>query len=210
MTADDVRRFTAAAEGGCTVAAFNLAVAYEEGARGLPQSFTLAAKWFLKSAEGGNTQGQRAAGDYYTSGRGGLPLNSATAAVWYRKAALQGDADAQAALGSSYFGGLGVAPDWKLAEEWLTKAAAQGHKEAKTALWIIAETPDCFNVQASEGFASARADLAARATESLNLRSASFTAVVTAVLSGTHSGPKSFSRQVPLRVTPTPPRCWPI
>jgi hypothetical protein len=46
----------------------------------------------------------------------------------------KGDAQAQYNLGQCYFSGWGVAKDWKQAETWLRKSAAQGHEWAKVLL----------------------------------------------------------------------------
>ena len=140
-----VKRTTAAAEQGCPDAAVLLAGNYEKGSGGLPQSWGLAAKWFLKSAEGGNAEGQREIARYYADGRGGLATNDVTAAMWFRKAALQGDTHAQLSLGGLYFTGVGVEKDVKLAEEWLSKAAAQGSETAQIFLRGIARNPTGFD-----------------------------------------------------------------
>ena len=57
-----------------------------------------------------------------------------------RKAAEQGDAQAQYELGQSYFTGWEKTQDYAKAAEWLGKAAAQGHTEAKDLLIKAKET----------------------------------------------------------------------
>jgi cell division septation protein DedD len=55
---------------------------------------------------------------------------TAAVAEW-RQPAIDGDADAQFNLGQAYKLGRGVPLDLKLAEDWLRKAALQGHKQAE-------------------------------------------------------------------------------
>jgi len=59
------------------------------------------------------------------------------AAEKLRKAAEQGDTEAQFKLGNSYFTGQGEIQDYAKAAEWFSKAAAQGHGEAKDFLTKI-------------------------------------------------------------------------
>lgn len=53
--------------------------------------------------------------------------------------AQKGDAQAQYAVGYLYYNGLGVSRDFKLAQSWFQKAAAQGNAKAKKALSMIEE-----------------------------------------------------------------------
>lgn len=50
-----------------------------------------------------------------------------------------GNADAEYAIGYMYFYGKGILEDNTLAEYWMEKAAAQGHKQAQQALELIKE-----------------------------------------------------------------------
>ena len=50
---------------------------------------------------------------------------------YFEKSANKGDADAQHRLGHLYNDGKGVSQNLKKAQEWLVKAAAQGHKNAQ-------------------------------------------------------------------------------
>ncbi len=58
--------------------------------------------------------------------------------VWLDKAK-EGDAEAQTYVGEIYEKGLGLTPDYGLAHEWYTRAAASGHTRAKINLGNIYE-----------------------------------------------------------------------
>ena len=58
----------------------------------------------------------------------------ASAAQWYKEAADNGKSDAQYILGLFYSHGAGVPKDTAKAAEYFTKAAEQGHKDAKSQL----------------------------------------------------------------------------
>lgn len=65
----------------------------------------------------------------------GVRRNSHLALKWMRDAAERGNTDAQLAVGRFYLLGLEeMGADPAEAESWLTMAAANGHKEAKTLL----------------------------------------------------------------------------
>lgn len=55
----------------------------------------------------------------------------------YRMAAELGNTDAQSSLGSCYYEGQGVPQDYGEAVNWYSKAAEQGHEEAKRALELL-------------------------------------------------------------------------
>jgi hypothetical protein len=58
----------------------------------------------------------------------------AEAVKYYRMAAEQGDADGEYGLGKQYSSGEGVKADPKQAYEWISRAAAKGHKSAISGL----------------------------------------------------------------------------
>ena len=68
--------------------------------------------------------------------------NARQAAEWYRKAAEQGYAEAQYQLGIMYYKGRGVPQDYREAYAWVGLAAAQGYRNANSALAQIAEKLD--------------------------------------------------------------------
>ena len=80
-----------------------LGLLYEAG-RGVPQSFSEAAKWYRLAAEQGHLNGQFQLGSLHERGLGVLkdPLE---AYKWYRLAALQGLADAYHKIGTMFVDG---------------------------------------------------------------------------------------------------------
>ena len=75
-------------------------------ARGVPQDYAEAVKWYRLAADQGYASAQSNLGIMYDEGRG-VPQDYAEAVKWYRLAADQGDADAQINLGSMYANGQG-------------------------------------------------------------------------------------------------------
>lgn len=78
----------------------------------------------------------------------------------------KGDAQAQYNLGQCYFSGWGVEKDWKLAEVWLRRSAAQGHEWAKVLLAYTidglgkhAEAAKLYQWAAGKGIATAQVRL---------------------------------------------------
>lgn len=128
-SAEAVRSYRKAADGGVAKAQYALGVMYQQG-WGVGQDPTEAAQWFRKAADQGNALAQNDLGVLYQYGRG--VLQDATVAVqWYRKAADQGDALAQRNLGAMYFRGLGTGQDYAQAATWYQKAADHGDLEAQ-------------------------------------------------------------------------------
>lgn len=128
-SAEAVRSYRKAADGGVAKAQYALGVMYQQG-WGVGQDPAEAAQWFRKAADQGNALAQNDLGVLYQYGRG--VMQDATVAVqWYRKAADQGDALAQRNLGTMYFRGLGTGQDYAQAATWYQKAADHGDMEAK-------------------------------------------------------------------------------
>ena len=65
----------------------------------------------------------------YRNGEGTIK-DDAKAATCFHRAALLGNANAQYNLGRCYYHGLGVPQDSEQARFWVSKAAAQQHKNA--------------------------------------------------------------------------------
>jgi TPR repeat protein len=75
----------------------------------------------------------------------GVDKDVAQAARWYYKAAIQGDADAQFSLAVIYLSGSTVSPSKSEAIDWLTRAAAQGHRYARCVhRYVHGENRDTF------------------------------------------------------------------
>lgn len=121
-----------AADQGDAQAQSNLAQKYLRG-RGVAQSDEEAKRWFLKAADQGDIDAQYSLGDMCHQGRG-VAQSVEEALRWWRKAADQGDAQAQYNLGVMSHIGQGLQIDFLTSQQYLTLAAAQGHKRAKAFL----------------------------------------------------------------------------
>ena len=111
---------------------------YQRGSRyaegdGVPQNYSLAAKYYRAAAEKGLAAAQYDLGYLYEQGRG-VERDLKQAAIWYRKAALQGDPEAQNNLGVLYATGQGVRHHDAEAVRWYRLAAAQNDPEATSNL----------------------------------------------------------------------------
>lgn len=98
-------------------------------AKGVPQDYTEAAKWFHRAAEQGHIWAHGLLGGMYYMGRG-VPQNYAKAVHHARLAVEWGDPTAQATLGAAYYFGHGVTRDRKEAYVLCSMAATYGTKEA--------------------------------------------------------------------------------
>lgn len=132
IAADPARGFASlqkAAEAGYPPAAFDLGEAYRIG-NGVAVDAAEATRWYRLAA----TRGHAAAQFFLALG---LAQESqfAESAEWLGRAAEQGHPDAQYMMGLFLAEGLGGgAPDPDKAVEWYRKAAAQGQRDAITAL----------------------------------------------------------------------------
>jgi TPR repeat protein len=122
--------FRAKAESGDAQAQSDLGKAYAKG-EGVKQSYTEAAKWYLKAAEQGNPSAQNALGELYEAGQGVGKNNYDEAAKWYRRASDQGFASAQYNLAALYVMGNGVPRSNADAAKWYIQAAEGGNKLAQ-------------------------------------------------------------------------------
>ena len=123
-----LKLFVAAAVAGNSKAAVQTGWQYEL-AKGVPQNFSEAAKWYRKGAEQGNSRGQKNLGALYEAGKG-VTEDWIVAAKWYQKSAEQGNAEGQAALARAYMFGMGIPQSRRDAIYWDQKAAAQGDEES--------------------------------------------------------------------------------
>lgn len=117
------------AASGHAAAQFNLGLMYTLG-KGVPQDYSVAAKWSRKAAEQGHAKAQSNLGFLYYQGYG-VPRDYSKAIKWYRKAAEQGYAAAQFSLGTFYLKGVGLPQNYYKAMEWYGKAADQGYASAQ-------------------------------------------------------------------------------
>ena len=98
------------------------------------EEYKEALTWLLKAAEQNNAKAIFALGECYYYGSG-VTQDFTKAAQYYMQAATLGDASAQYSLGYCFQHGQGVPfADLKKAKEWYTKAAEQGHSDAKSAI----------------------------------------------------------------------------
>jgi TPR repeat protein len=102
---------------------------------GVPKNLSTAAHWYRKAAERGDMRAQYFLGVLLHEGTG-VVKNIAEAYEWYGKSAEQGFGRAQFTVGSRYFLS-GLPGDAVKAEEWLLRAAGQGHIDAQVGLGIM-------------------------------------------------------------------------
>ncbi len=119
-----------AAEGNVDDAWPLLAERYEQGL-GVKRNDKEAAVWYRKAAENGSRSSQYNLGEMFMRGRG-VEKSEEEAAQWFSKAAQLDHPGAEYQLGMMYIRGRGGIPkDEGVGLQWLEKAAAQGHEEAK-------------------------------------------------------------------------------
>ena len=115
-----------------------LGTMYRDG-KGVPQDHSKAAKWYKKAADQGTPFGQFELGSMLLQGDG-VPQNTSEAVVYFRKGAELGQSACQSLLGAMYEKGIGgLSQDYRAAEKWYRKAAAQGNQVAKDNLHRMAE-----------------------------------------------------------------------
>jgi len=144
-----------AAEQGLTKAEYKYAALLESNAVKNKTSLSEAASWYKKSATQGYPEAMLKLSSFYFLGKG-IEKNTYQALSWVRKAeekatpkatvfhqqvmseitklANRGDLQAQYMLATAYQNGQGVPKDLNTAQNWLTKAAQQGHAEAQYTL----------------------------------------------------------------------------
>lgn len=121
------------AESGDMDAQYIIGIAHMNGV-GMPTDYPQALQWFQKAAKQGYAPAQFYSGFLYEFGAKGIQKNEKQAFYWYQKAAKQGIIMAQFRLGLMYQTGKGTKVDKQQANNWLSKAAIQGHDRAVQAL----------------------------------------------------------------------------
>lgn len=106
-------------------------VAESPEAEQFEMALAMVVQQFESAAEAGDINAQLLMGFFSYMGIFGVEEDNEAALKWFHAAAAQNSADAQYALGCIYEDGEIVPQDLKLAEEWYSKAAAQGMEEAK-------------------------------------------------------------------------------
>jgi len=128
VTPTETSQLQANAEAGDASAQLALGRAYQDG-KGVPQDYTLAAKWYQKAAEQGNAVAQNNLGIMYRTGSG-VEKNKEEAVKWYGLASRQKNASAMFNLGTAYYNGDGVEVDDVTAYAWFLLAEEAGSKAA--------------------------------------------------------------------------------
>jgi hypothetical protein len=101
---------------------------------GVEQNDKLAGNYYLQAAEEGLAKDQYLVGTMYRWGRYGVEIDLPKMLEWYQRAAQQGYAPAQYTLGQFLSTGEFILKDEMLAFQWLSLAAVNGSKSAKSAL----------------------------------------------------------------------------
>lgn len=129
---DDVEALKHKAEQGDVQAQYNLGMLCEQG-KGVPKSYTEAAKWLKKASDKGFVQAQLRLAYYYEVGAF-TDMSYVEAAKYYTLAAQQGNAQAMNSLGRYYMDGLGVKKDLNKAKDLFEGALKGGNREAENNL----------------------------------------------------------------------------
>jgi hypothetical protein len=138
-------------------------------AKGVPQDYAEALKWFQLAAEQGWGRSQGNLGYMYINGQG-VPQDYAEALKWFQLAAEQGLAQAQGNLGLMYHDGNGVPQNFAEAAKWFRMAADQGLAPAQYRLGLLydqgqgvpqdnAEAAKWYGMAADQDFAEAQLNL---------------------------------------------------
>jgi uncharacterized protein len=131
-----VRLLEPLAQAGNALAQLRLGTLYYHG-HGVRESDAWALHWFQRAAGQGLAEAQYQLGNMHAyglapAGEGEDPQR--LAARWYFEAARQGHAPAQYSLGILFLTGSGVVQSVAQARQWMERAAAQGHGDAKAYL----------------------------------------------------------------------------
>lgn len=101
---------------------------------GVAQDGKKAYEWLTKAAEQNSSSGQYWLSNMFYDGKY-IKQDEQKAFYWCEKAAEQGNLNAEFMLGSLYYNqGIGTKQDYKIANEWLAKAAEQDYPPALTNL----------------------------------------------------------------------------
>ena len=144
----EISQLQAKAQAGDSTAQLTLGKAYEDG-NGVPQSETLALKWYRAAAEQGNATAQNDVGLMFRFGRG-VEQDKMEAVQWYRKAAKQENPNALFNLGTSYYNGDAVGIDDVAAYAWFLLAQNFGSQPAADAAKRMKEEAGTLQSEALE------------------------------------------------------------
>ncbi len=131
-----IAQYKQAARNGHALAAFSLAIMYDEGT-GVEKNASEAYDWYLRAADLGNMRAQYNLGYMFKTGSGVVKQDPEKAIKWFTLAAEQGSSRAQNYLGLMYKYGEGTDVNLKVAAQWFSKAAEKGHMFAQNNLgWL--------------------------------------------------------------------------
>lgn len=133
ITAADVKKIIAHAEGGDALGQLGLGLLYLRG-EGVSQDTKEAAKWIQLAADQGNADGQLMLGTMFFEGIG-FQKDYVRATALFRLSAEQGNAKAQHNYAANLRNGHGVEKDLSAAVTWFRKAADQDIVESQIVLW---------------------------------------------------------------------------
>ena len=119
---DAARQYSAADQGGCTLASNNLGLLYQQG-NGVPQDYAEAARLYGKSAKAGNPRAFFNLGNLYLQGLGVTQDNQQAVNLYFR-AGEAGYAEGYANLGAVY--ARTTPPNYPEAAKWVQKAVQGG------------------------------------------------------------------------------------
>lgn len=138
VSATEIRSLQAAATGGDTEAAYQLALVYQSG-QGVPVDQRKAQQLLERAAKSGHAYAQYALALLYR--QLGEPTYIQPSVQWQQKAAQQGHVEAMYGLGLLYANGQHVRKDQRIARHWLQQAAQRNHAMARFALQDLAAAP---------------------------------------------------------------------
>ena len=127
----------AAAKGDAS-AEFEVAMRFAE-AKGVPQDFAAAARWYQRSAARGFALAQYRLATFHERGLG-VPADLQRARIWYRRAAEAGSVKAMHNLAVLSAGRESNAPDYATAAHWFTEAADRNLPDSQFNLAILHES----------------------------------------------------------------------
>ncbi|MBB4194804.1 localization factor PodJL [Rhizobium aethiopicum] len=125
-----------AAQGGDTLALFEIGARYSDGRNGMSVDQKQAAGWYQLSADKGFAPAQYRLGSMYEKGNG-VERDIAKAKGFYEQAANQGNASAMHNLAVLYASGALGQQDYATAASWFTKAANLGITDSQFNLAIL-------------------------------------------------------------------------
>ena len=127
---DVVNYYAYSAERGDAAAQVALGQLHFMGARGLPQDYSEAFRWYIRAAEQGDANAMGHLGNMYAQGIH-VAADNQTALSYFRRGVEKGNSLALNGLGFMSMYGMGVVQSYDEAFKSFSKAAEQGNQEAR-------------------------------------------------------------------------------